>query len=205
MLFLVLPDIARDAHTPREQFEQFVVQLVDLRPQFGQAFGRGVGFTDHEVAADVGQSLRRHLLCLVAPCAVGRAVCLDDQSVEPQIHGLLREGGDQLAAPADMARVAEYLQPREAAVQLDGDRPHRVVAVEAFVDRREPAVDDTQAADAGVVDAFHAADPQFEVGTHGVFHQHRDIVPAQRVGDLLHGERVSCRAGPDPDHVDVAF
>ena len=104
-----------------------------------------------------------------------------------------------------MARVAEYLQPREAAVQLDGDRPHRVVAVEAFVDRREPAVDDTQAADAGVVDAFHAADPQFEVGTHGVFHQHRDIVPAQRVGDLLHGERVSCRAGPDPDHVDVAF
>ena len=30
-------------------------------------------------------------------------------------------------------------------------------------------------------------------------------VPAQRIGDLLHGERVRRRAGPDPDHVDAAF
>ena len=62
-----------------------------------------------------------------------------------------------------------------------------------------------QTADAGVVDALHAADPQFEVRTHGILDQHRNVVAAQRVGDLLHGKGVGRGAGADPDHVDAPF
>ena len=129
----------------------------------------------------------------------------DDQSVEPEVHGLLRQRGDQLALASDVARVAEDRQAGETAVQLDGNGPHRVVAVEALVDRREPAVDGSDAADAGVVDALDGADPQLEVGADGVFHQHRDVRSAQGVGDLLHGEGVGRRACADPQQVDAAF
>ena len=80
-----------------------------------------------------------------------------------------------------------------------------MVAVEALVDRREPAVNGSEAADSGVVDALDGADPQFEVWTDGVFHQHGNIRPAQRVGNFLHGEGVGCRAGADPQQVDAAF
>ena len=72
-------------------------------------------------------------------------------------------------------------------------------------DRRESAVDGPDAADAGIVDALDGADPQFEVGADGVFHQHRDVRPAQGVGDLLHGEGVGRRACADPQQVDAAF
>ena len=205
MLFLVLSDVARYPHAAHEQFEQFVVELVDLRTQFRKALRRGVGFADHQTAADVGQTLRRHLLGLVAPRAVGRTVRFDDQPVESEVHGLLRKRRDQFAAASDVAGVAEDLQARQAAVQFDGDRPHRMVAVETLVDRREAAVNAPQTADAGVVDALHAADPQFEVRTHGILDQHRNVVAAQRVGDLLHGKGVGRGAGADPDHVDAPF
>ena len=129
----------------------------------------------------------------------------DDQSVEPEVHGLLRERGDQFAFAPDVAGVAEDRQGRQAAVQLDGHGPQRVVAVEVLVDRRKAAVDGPDAADAGVVDTLDGADPQFEVGAHGVLHQHRDVRSAQGVGDLLHGEGIGRRAGPDPEQVDTAF
>ena len=67
----------------------------------------------------------------------------DDQPVESEVHGLLRKRRDQFAAASDVAGVAEDLQARQAAVQLDGDRPHRMVAVETLVDRREAAVNDS--------------------------------------------------------------
>ena len=80
-----------------------------------------------------------------------------------------------------------------------------MVAVEVLVDRREAAVDGPDAADAGVVDALDGADPQFEVGAHGILHQHRHVHAAQGVGDLLHGEGVGRRAGADPEQVDAAL
>ena len=129
---------------------------------------------------------------------------LDDQAVESEVHGLLRERGHQLAFAADVARVAEDRQLRQPAVQLDGDRPHRVIAVEALVDGGEAAVNDAQPADSGIVDAFHGADPELQVGTYGVLDQHRDVVTPQGVGDLLHGEGVGRGACPDPEQVDAA-
>lgn len=55
--------------------------------------------------------------------------------------------------------------------------------------------------DAGVVDAFDGADPELEVGADGVLYQHRYIPPAERVGDLLHGEWVGRRPRADPEQV----
>ena len=65
-------------------------------------------------------------------------------------------------------------------------------------------MDGSDAADAGVADAFDGADPQLEVGADGVFHQHGDVLSPERVGDLLHGEGVGGRAGADPQQVDAA-
>ena len=86
-------------------------------------------------------------------------------------------------------------------MELDRDGPHRVVAVETPVDGGEAAVDGPQTADAGVVDAFDGADPELEVGADGVLYQHRYIPPAERVGDLLHGEWVGRRPRADPEQV----
>ena len=205
VLLLVLPDVARDAHPPYEEFQQLVVELVDLGAQLVEILGRRGLLADDQIAQDVGQRIGRHLLGLVAPCRVGRAVRLDDQAVESEVHGLLRERCDQFTLAADVARVAEDRQRRQTPVQLDGDGPHRMVAVEALVDRGESAVDGAQTADSGVVDAFDGSDPEFEVRADGVLHQHRDVHAAQGVGDLLHGEGVGRRAGPDPEQVDAPF
>ena len=125
-------------------------------------------------------------------------------AAEAEVHGLLRKGGDQFALAADVARVAEDGQRRQTAVQLARNGPHGVVAVEALVDRGEAAVDGSDAADAGVADAFDGADPQLEVGADGAFHQHGVVLSPERVGDLLHGEGVGGRAGADPQQVDAA-
>ena len=39
MLLLVLPDVTRNTHAARKQFQQLVVEFVDLRTQFGEALG----------------------------------------------------------------------------------------------------------------------------------------------------------------------
>ncbi len=60
-----------------------------------------------------------------------------------------------------------------------------------------------QPPDAGVAEPFEGPDPQFEVGAHGVFHQHREVAAAQCVGHLLHGERIGRGAGAEPQQVDA--
>ena len=63
-------------------------------------------------------------------------------------------------------------------------------------------MDGSQTSDPGVVDALDGSDPEFEVGADGVLHQHGDVYPAQRIGNLLHGEGVGGRTGSDPEQVD---
>ena len=65
-------------------------------------------------------------------------------------------------------------------------------------------MDGRQTPDAGVVDALDGADPQLEVRAHGILHQHGNVLPAQRVGDLLHGEGIGRRAGADPQQIDAS-
>ena len=122
----------------------------------------------------------------------------DNESVEAQIHGLLAERGDEFASTADVTWVAENGQCGDAAAQLEWDLPHGRVAIEFAAVAGESAVDGTQTADAGSVDAFHAADPEFEVGVDGIFHEHGDVDAVQTVGQCLHGKRVGRGTCTDP-------
>lgn len=89
--------------------------------------------------------------------------------------------------------------------QLDGYVPLRQVAVDVLAVGAESAVDGSEAAQTGIVEAFERADPQFEIGVDGVLDEHRYVgsALAQGVGYLLHGERVGRCAGAYPEHVDT--
>ena len=66
-------------------------------------------------------------------------------------------------------------------------------------------MNDAEARDAGLVDAFKAANPELEVGVDGIFHEHRHVVTCQGIGYFLHGKGVGCRACANPEHVDASL
>ena len=109
----------------------------------------------------------------------------DDQSVEPEVHGLLRQRGDQLALASDVARVAEDGEVGVPAAKFDRNMPERSVAVDFFLVGAESPVDDAQPSESGVVEPFDRADPQFQVGIDGVsmrrLAQQLDVVPMARL------------------------
>ena len=104
-----------------------------------------------------------------------------------------------------MAGVAEDGQTGYAAAQFDGYLPHRQVAVDFLVVTGEAAVDGSQTLHTSLVDALQSTYPQFQVGVHGVLHQHGHVDAAQRVGEGLHGKGVGRGARANPQDVDVVF
>ena len=112
-------------------------------------------------------------------------------------------GRDEVAAAAHVAGVADDGQGREAALQFDGQVPHRRVAVELAIDAGEAAVDGAEALDAGVVDAQQGTRPQLDVGVHGVLDEDGHIDTFQGVGDGLYAEGVGRGAGTNPQDVDA--
>ena len=91
---------------------------------------------------------------------------------------------------------------RQPTPQFDGHRPHRRIAVDRRIDRGEAAVYGAQTPQPRVAEPLQRTDPQFEVGAHRILHQHGQIAPPQRIGDLLHGKGIRRRARPDPQQVD---
>ncbi len=64
-------------------------------------------------------------------------------------------------------------------------------------------MDDGQALDTGIVEALKTANPEFEVGIDGIFHQHGDVLAAQRIGQVLHGKGIDHGASTNPEDVDA--
>ena len=203
VLALVLSDFAADAHALGQQFNERVVDFVNLVAQRIEALGRGRDVADDQLVEDEVEHVGCHLLLGVAPGTVGVAVALHDQAVEAQVHGLLAQRCHQFARTADVARVAEDGPAGNAAAQLDGDVPHGQVAVEPLLVGREAAVNHAQTGNAGLVDALQSANPQLQVRVHGVLYQHGHVVSLQRVGDFLHRKGVGHRACANPDQVDT--
>lgn len=89
-------------------------------------------------------------------------------------------------------------QIRVAAVQLDGDMPHRCIPVNLLVDAGESAVNGTKACDTCAIDTFQCTYPQFQVWVYRVLDQYRNVGSFQRIGKFLHGKGVgrSARANP---------
>ena len=61
------------------------------------------------------------------------------------------------------------------------------------------------ALDASVVDALQSANPEFEVGIDGVFHEHRNVYAFKGIGKFLHGEGIGRGASTYPKNVDVVL
>ena len=83
----------------------------------------------------------------------------DNESVCAEVHGLLAERGNEVAASADVGGVADDGQSGDAAAQFDGNLPHGEVAVDCFVVAGEAAVDGTEFFDAGTVESLQCANP----------------------------------------------
>ena len=205
MLFLEVGNLAADAHALREQLDEVAVHLVDLTAERLEAFSRVGRAADDQVVEDDAEHLGRDLLCGVAPRLVGVGVALDDESVEAEVHGLLRQRGDELAPSANVAGVAEDGQLGDAATQLDGHVPHGQVAVDGLLERAEAAVDGGHPTDACGVETLHAANPELQVGVDGVFVEHRHIHALQGVSQFLYRKGVGTCAGTNPQHVDAGL
>ena len=52
---------------------------------------------------------------------------------------------------------------------------------------------------------FNGTDPQLQVGVNRVFYHHRTIHSSQRIGKLLHRERICRSARTNPEKVNVVF
>ena len=102
-----------------------------------------------------------------------------------------------------MTGIAEDREVGDAAMELDGDLPHRQVPVDLLVIAGEAAVDGTEPFHACLVDTLHGTDPQLEVRVHRVLDEHGTVVAFQTVGELLHGKGVGGSAGTDPQDVDT--
>ena len=111
----------------------------------------------------------------------------------------------KFAFTADVARIAQQRQLRQPAAQFDRDVPLGLVAVDRAVVAAESAVDGSQPPEAGVVETFDGADPEFEIGIDRILDQHRNVHAAQRSCQFLHGERIGRGAGTDPQQVDPRF
>ena len=83
--------------------------------------------------------------------------------------------------------------------------PHRIVAVQRGSVGRKTAMDQAELGDSGILHPGYRPAPQFDVGIHRVFDQHRHVGPFQRIGNILHAERIDRRTGPHPDHIHPEF
>ena len=205
MLLLIQTYLTRDAHASGQKVNQIVVNLVNLLTQRCQRSRKVNGIAYNQHRQDIIQYIRRHLLRCVTPGLVRLAVALHDQSIHTDIHRLLAQRGNQVPPSADMAGVAQYRQPGHTTVQLDGNLPHRHVAVQLFLVARETTVNSTHTLDTSLVYALQGTDPQFQVGIDRILDQYRDIYAFQRICQGLYGKGVGRCTGTHPQYVNTIF
>ena len=155
-----LPDFARDSHTPRQHTHQFVVDTVDLAAQLLQV-PVAVGFLRNlQAGKDFPQLRRGNLLRAVAQRSIGQRMHLDNQAVEASLKRLTGNRFHQVAAPADMTRIAQQLQATpHAPAQLHRYLPLRGIAVKAVAVDTESAVDGGNAPYTCIVEPLYGANP----------------------------------------------
>ena len=205
MLLFVASDLAADVHTLGQQFHQLVIQLVNLLTQLLDVLSGDVFIADDEQREDVVKHLRCHLLLGIAPCLVGIAVALDDESVEAQVHSLLAQGSYQFTLATNVRGVADDGKIRNATMQLDGNLPHGGIAINFLLKTREATMDGSQTLDASLVQTLHGTNPQFQVRVDRVLDEDWDVDSPQRVSQSLHGKGVCSGSGTYPQNIHVVL
>ena len=128
---------------------------------------------------------------------------LDDESVKTEVHGLLRDGLDEVATASDVRRVADDGQLGQTTTQLDGQMPLGDIAVDGFVGTRETAMNCSDATDASAIDTFDGANPKLDVRIDRILDQHGHILACQSIGKFLHSKGIGSGACSDPQHIDT--
>ena len=181
MFLFVLSDFAADAHPLGKDVHDGVVYLVNLLTQLADTFGGDGLITDYEQREDVVEHIGSHLLFSITPGPVGITMAFDDKTVGTQVHSLLAEGSDEVAASTDMRGVADDGQFGNTATEFDGNLPHGRVTIDGLVVTGETAVDGSEFLYAGTVQTQEGTDPKFQVGVHGVFHEYRNVHALQGI------------------------
>ncbi len=120
------------------------------------------------------------------------------QAVKAQVHRLLAKRSNELSPTPDMAGVTNHRQLGDATMQLNGNLPHRRIAVYLVVERRETTMDGSQTLDASLIKALHSTNPQFEVRVDRVLHEYGHVDTLQGIGQSLHGKGISRGTGTYP-------
>ena len=82
VLLLVLSDFAAYSHTLGEKIHKLVVEVVNLMTEQCDALGGYCLAAHNKQREDIVEDIGSNLLLGVAPCAIGIAMALDDESVE---------------------------------------------------------------------------------------------------------------------------
>lgn len=126
---------------------------------------------------------------------------LYDQTVEPQVHRLLRERGYEGAVSTNMAGITEDWHRGTTTAQFNGNGPHRRVAVEFLPITAKAAVDGSQPAHTCLVQSLQRTHPQFDVGINWILHQYGNVRTTQGICQRLHGKGISRGTRTDPQQV----
>ena len=130
---------------------------------------------------------------------------LEHQALEAQVEGLLGNLGQVLPLAAHVGRIDENGEFRIAAAELHGHLPLGNIAVTGLLIGRETAVNGTQLAHSGTVQALQRSYPQVQVRIHRILHEHRYVGVPEGIRYLLHQERIAGGTGSYPDQVHSVF
>ena len=130
---------------------------------------------------------------------------LDHQALEAQVEGLLGNLGQVLPLAAHVGRIDENGEFRIAAAELHGHLPLGNIAVTGLLIGGETAVNGTQLAYSGAVQALQRSYPQVQVRIHRILHEHRYVGVPESIRYLLHQERIAGGTGSYPDQVHSVF
>lgn len=208
---LIAPDVARHLHTTGKKLKKFVVNTVDLLPEYVEFFLMLLVGRHHKRRQYLCQPGWRNLLRRITQRRRRVTVTLYDEPVETQVESLLRDRLYQVGAAAYVARVANQWKLRKSAVKLYRHSPLRRIAVETRAIMAEPAVHGAKPLNSGGVDALQGSYPQLKVGIDRIFYQHGKTVATlgrqsrKRIGNLLHCKRIGRRTRPYPHHINTGF
>lgn len=134
---------------------------------------------------------------------VGVGMDFDHEAVVVEQLGCASQWGDEVAAAADVAWVADERHVGQFATESHGNLPERFVAIAVVVVHGKAAVDGADVVDAALAEAFDGAEPESHVGACGVFDQHGHATTAEGGTEFLDHEGVARGTCADPDGTDA--
>src|ERR1051326_6690360 len=124
------------------------------------------------------------------------------QAVHVEVERLLRDVGDQLRVPANMAGIADQWKFGAKQPQLNSHFPARDVPERRKLIGVETTMHRHQFIYSRAIEALQGAQPQLQLRVHRVFYQYRNVCSAQGIRDLLYRKRIYRGSRTYPQNID---